>query len=182
MELSGKTCERFWKFVDIRGPDECWEWKGSCVSGKNGRRHGHFKVGGKQKLAHRIAYAMHYGDIRPGMQVNHGCDNPKCVLVTHLHLGTQASNMKEMMERGRGAGQLPPGELHPKAKLREKDVLAIRASKGSCAETAIEFGVTPQNVGMIRLRKTWSHLPDPAPLRSPTASRLNYHFSEASDA
>lgn len=46
--------QRFWSNVDIKGPDDCWEWLGE--KDKNG--YGRFLINGKMCLAPRIAYIL----------------------------------------------------------------------------------------------------------------------------
>lgn len=90
--------ERFWGKVDRRGPDECWEWRGS----HNGRHYGHFHpTKGTDEYAHRFSYAMAHGAIADGLHVRHRCDNPPCVNPAHLELGTRLENMADMVARGR---------------------------------------------------------------------------------
>lgn len=58
-------------------------------------------VGGVYWLAHRLAWTAAYGRIAKGAIVLHRCDNPRCVRLDHLVLGTQAKNIEEMLERKR---------------------------------------------------------------------------------
>ena len=39
--------------------------------------------------------------VPPGMQVNHRCDNKRCVNPNHLYVGTQLDNMHDRRDRGR---------------------------------------------------------------------------------
>jgi hypothetical protein len=41
------------------------------------------------------------GPIPDGLFVLHGCDNPPCVNIVHLRLGTQSENIKESYAKGR---------------------------------------------------------------------------------
>ncbi len=59
-------------------------------------------VGKGMVFAHRKVWADAFGPIPPGMVVMHLCDNPPCVRLSHLAIGTQADNLQMMRERGRG--------------------------------------------------------------------------------
>lgn len=66
-------------------PSGCWRWIGS--RDKDG--YGRFKVDGGMRRAHRWAYEQTYGEIPPGWEVDHLCQNPWCVNPEHLDMVTQ---------------------------------------------------------------------------------------------
>lgn len=59
----------------------------------------------KRWLAHRWAWTQAHGPIPDGMFVLHHCDNPPCINVEHLYLGTKAENTADMMRRRRNRNQ-----------------------------------------------------------------------------
>jgi len=84
-------------------------------------------INGSPVRAHRAAYELAHGPIKDGMLVCHRCDNPKCVNVDHLFLGTNDDNMKDCKRKGR----TNMGERHPLCKLTSSEVAKIRELKES---------------------------------------------------
>jgi len=110
---------------------ECWIWNGAIdKNGYGTRRYGTKKIN-KNFFAHRLSFLVFKGELKDGMQINHTCDNPSCVNPVHLYQGTQADNMADVKDRGRGAKEKPnlQGENHHSAKLTSKDVKFIREHK-----------------------------------------------------
>jgi hypothetical protein len=156
--------ERFWDKVLIG--DGCWEWQGA----KFASGYGHFYSGGKVLYAHRVAYELHHG-VHPGeMFVCHRCDHPGCVRPSHLFLGTNTDNMRDMAAKGRQWLQKTPwlgpdnsGDRNGRARLTARDIPYIRewARQGfSHEDIARAFNVTRSNVSFICRRDTWTKVPD----------------------
>ncbi len=55
------------------------------------------------RRAHRLSWEIAYGPIPEGIQVNHLCDTPPCILPWHLYLGTQANNIDDRERAGNNA-------------------------------------------------------------------------------
>ena len=88
---------RFWSKVDIKGPDDCWEWQAS----KKQTGYGAFSFNGKNWGAHRFSYFLEHGEFDQTLDVCHTCDNPPCVNPKHLWLGTASDNLSDMGRKGR---------------------------------------------------------------------------------
>ena len=79
---------------------------------------------GKQTYAHRAAWEQSHGPIPAGMMVLHRCDNPPCVNVDHLFLGTARDNMLDMVMKGRNRNassnktSCPKGHLYDSTDAR----------------------------------------------------------------
>lgn len=56
---------------------------------------------GRQWLTHRWAWTQVNGDIPAGKILMHICDNPACVRVSHLRLGTMRDNTHDMVRKKR---------------------------------------------------------------------------------
>lgn len=143
--------------VRFRSATGCWEWeKSRLLDG-----YGIIRIDGRNVLAHRASYEAFRGPISAEM-VCHTCDNPPCCNPWHLFLGDNSANQKDRVLKGRWA---PPvdlrGSRHPKSKLTEDDVLAIRQrfSVGESQSTlARVFGVSQSMISLIVLRKKWAHI------------------------
>jgi hypothetical protein len=71
--------------------DDCIEWD----KRRNRKGYGERRVNGVHWYAHRYAWFEVNGPIPEGMHVLHTCDNPACVNIKHLWLGTNLDNMKD---------------------------------------------------------------------------------------
>ena len=121
------TVARFWSKVDVKGPDDCWNW----TAGVGGHGYGVFYPGaGAQVLAHRFALAQ-YEDGFSGAHALHYCDNKRCVNPAHLHWGTHAQNMYEAMLSGlmRAGRPLPDSCPHGHEYTPENTLTSRRKSR-----------------------------------------------------
>lgn len=80
-----------------------------------------------------------------------GCVNPK-----HLRWATPLENAADMYVHG----TILRGSSHPRSKLSEEDVRAIRSliGKRSHVEIASMFGVSPMTIAAIKHRRVWAWL------------------------
>jgi hypothetical protein len=137
---------------------ECYEFPSRNAAG-----YGQIQSGGRKNrrhwYAHRVVWEMAHGPVPDGMVVRHRCDNPPCVRLDHLLLGTNADNTRDMMERGRGKQPRFKKEDHPLAKLTQQDVNEIRYvyrhDGASQSQLAALFGVSQSQIGRIVRGESW---------------------------
>lgn len=145
--------ERFWAKVDRSG--DCWTWTAMRNEAGYGVLNIHVDgVGLRPVIASRLAYELAHGPIPSGNVVRHKCDNPPCVRASHLELGTQIDNMRDMRERGRTA----TGERHSQAKLTWQSVAEIRVlllAGESHRSIGHRFGVSASAIDSIASGRTW---------------------------
>lgn len=81
----------------------CIEWNGLRNAGrwKYGFIYSNTRPPQRLFQAHRLAWEFAHGPIPDGVQVLHSCDNPPCVNVEHLFLGTQMDNIQDMIKKKR---------------------------------------------------------------------------------
>jgi len=158
------------RFLDKTIPEPnsgCLLWYGA----KGSRQYGHFALAGRVERAHRAAWLLQRGPIPTGKCVLHKCDNPGCVNLDHLFVGTHAENMADMRVKGRAVGNKgdangsrrkiesrPRGEGHPRARLTDEAVRFARASALSHAEIARMFGVAKSTMAAARSGFRWRHV------------------------
>jgi hypothetical protein len=141
----------------------CREWT-RCA-----RPYGELNIGRHcAVVAHRAAWLLAHGDIPAGMVVAHKCDNPRCINVEHLYVGTQLQNVADTIARGRARKPRLLGERNPQAALTETLVLELRAryARGDCTavDLANEYGLSATTVGPAIKGTTWTHVPGAIPL------------------
>jgi hypothetical protein len=99
---------------------------------------------------------MANGPVPFGSVVCHHCDNPSCVRVAHLFVGTMADNCLDRDAKGRQRTSY--GVDRPAAKLDPDKVRAIRSSPDGCWKLAKRFGVARSTIKAVRNRRSWKHV------------------------
>jgi hypothetical protein len=84
--------------------------------------------------AHRLSWTIVHGEIPKGMFICHTCDNPSCININHLFLGTPNDNVQDMISKGRKV--VNSSTSHYNCKLTDNQVREIRErySKGGCTQ------------------------------------------------
>ncbi|HEY6021278.1 MAG TPA: HNH endonuclease [Candidatus Paceibacterota bacterium] len=134
--------------MGAREDDDCVEWTGATTKAGYGKR----CIKQKYYLVHRLAFEERYGYL-PEV-VRHKCDNPSCYNPDHLEPGTQADNVRDMIERGRSNR----GQKHWASKLTPSQVEEIReayASGETQPSIAARYNVSRGHVSNIVRKSTW---------------------------
>lgn len=107
----------------------------------------------KPELAHRVSWFLSIGPIPNKMCVLHRCDNPGCVRLDHLFLGTRADNNLDMIKKGRASG----GRVGGRKTVTDDQVREMRAMGLTTREAADKYKTSYQNAWRIlkwKSRKT----------------------------
>ena len=84
-------------FARAKAVSNCLEWQGA----RNTAGYGFISIGCKIIRVHRLVWQLSYGDIPQGFSVLHKCDNPPCIKLNHLFLGTPKDNTRDAILKGR---------------------------------------------------------------------------------
>jgi len=148
------SVEYFWDNVDkSNGVDACWPWTGS----RRTRGYGQFIINGKIWVASRLAYVSTFGNIPEGELVLHKCDNPPCCNPDHLFTGSHIDNVRDKIEKNRGA----KGEQQGHARFKNSDIPNIlkRIRSGETQQSvATSFGVHYSTISCIVRGVNWGWL------------------------
>lgn len=77
----------------------CWEWTRAVTEHGYGRMSYQDQVHRVHRLAAHLWHGLDLDDSTT--KVCHHCDNPPCFNPEHLYLGTQKTNVRDMIDRGR---------------------------------------------------------------------------------
>ena len=158
-KCSGETLEERLRYYSKKNNKTgCLEWTGALNHGG----YGIISCARKTKFAHRVAWELKNGEIPNGMIICHHCDNPCCINVEHLFLGTDALNSQDKVKKGRQGRSSLTGEKCGSAKLKNSQVHEIRrlflTGKYKMYFLAKKFNVSDGTISMIVNNKTWRNI------------------------
>lgn len=133
----------------------CHEWTGKLTR----EGYGLLPLLASERYAHRFVFADTHGPIPAGLYVCHKCDNPACVRVDHLFLGTAKENTQDSISKGRFGGLK---SARAQRRYSPETVTAIRAARRdgfSWTVLAAEFGGTWQTARRAALGETYRDIP-----------------------
>lgn len=125
--------ERFWPHVDVTDDDGCWLWTAARTPDGYG-------AAGHGKLAHRMSFALAYGEevLQSDETLDHLCNNKLCVRPSHLQPCSNSLNAfrmnvarKKQCDKGHALdGLLKRGGLYCKTCHREREARRVARLKG----------------------------------------------------
>lgn len=139
--------------ADARG---CIPWLGSRTQKGYGTLRTNAK--GSKTCAHRIAWVLKRADLSAEILVLHRCDNPSCVNVDHLFLGSPQQNTDDMVSKGRHSWRLRT----PWQKLDAADVKQardLRRSGRTQQAVADLLGVSRSLISLIESGRVHNSMP-----------------------
>lgn len=154
---------RWWDFFGSRiderlDCDKCWNW----TQARDQDGYGHTFFEERQWRTNRLSYFLWNGEIPPGKQVLHKCDNPPCVNPLHLFAGTAQDNVNDCVSKGRTNNAVGSGVAG--SKLNEQQVAEIRSlylkrSKDrNMPALARKYGVKMTTIHAVIKNRSWKHV------------------------
>jgi hypothetical protein len=105
---------------------------------------------------HRLSWTAHYGDAPKHTYICHRCDNPSCIAIEHLFVGTPRENYFDMRKKGRS-------KFNAKLTLENVAEIKRRLARGEAIrDIARDFTVNVIQIRRIQQGLSWRDIP-PAP-------------------
>ena len=146
-----RTIENYLKFYTL-DDNGCHNYRGAC----NSEGYAIFNVNGKSTRISRYLLETKKRKLTNKELACHTCDNPKCINVKHLFIGTHAINNLDCKIKGRN--KHPKGENHYYSVLKEEDAKRIKYGKEKVKYLAELFKIKENTVRQIRRNETWKHI------------------------
>jgi hypothetical protein len=134
------AAERAKAYYQKTAQGECWPWMGA----RDRKQYGRIRDdNSKLAAATRVIWEAEKGPIPPGMNLLHRCDNPPCVNLDHLFLGSAQANTIDMHSKGRGRSKLTPElvrkirEEYAAGGIKQSDIAKRLDVKEACIQRLI---------------------------------------------
>lgn len=105
------------------------------------------------RLVRVLWESLYEVELTSNQHLLHSCDNPWCINLGHIRVGTHQDNMDDRKERNPYHG-----ERNPVAKLTDKQAAEILLDERTSPHVAEDYDVTPQCIRFIRQGRNFAHL------------------------
>lgn len=113
---------------------------------------------GEMVGTHRLAYEAHHGPVDSDLVVRHQCDNPPCMHIGHLTIGTPRDNMQDAIDRNRW--RPTRGDRNNRSSMTVETVRELRrlheVEGWSYPRLAEHFGISRTSAVSIGCRQRWA--------------------------
>lgn len=117
----------------------CWEWQGLIDRNGYGRTYDETRPKGRRSdWAHRVSYRSRNGEIPDGYEIDHMCENTRCMNPDHLQAVTRAEHVRITWERSGG-------------RLRAEEAAHLRHLGLSYQDIADALGLVGKNSAHARV-------------------------------
>jgi hypothetical protein len=144
------TAAAFWALTRQHPRTGCLLWQGRVVRHARGYIYARVHWAGRVQAAHRVAWLLAHGRLKPTEHVRSCAHAPLCLNPEHLTKGRSGPGLRH----GRG-------ELNTYARLTADQVLELhrlRAAGQSLREVSEAFGCSLSTVAAAATGRTWAHL------------------------
>jgi hypothetical protein len=135
--------ERFFRKVNLNGPviieTPCWEFIGR----RDTYGYGQIGIDDRVENAHRFAFIMVNGPIKPGLLIRHRCDYPPCVNPAHLLDGTNKDNADDRIRHGKSRKGM---KIRHVTHAERAEIFEMAQTKMPRREIAKKFGLCLKTV------------------------------------
>ncbi len=127
----------------------CLEWQRMRHNG-----YGYMSHRGRSQRTHRLSWQAHFGPIPEGRLVCHACDNPACIAIEHLFLGTPKQNVEDMHRKGRHRAVAKVLNEPTVAEMKRRFLTGARVR-----EVADIFGLSYATAYGVKIGEFWKRVP-----------------------
>lgn len=115
---------------------------------------------GGESLVHRLVWRLLVGAIPKDRCVLHTCDNPSCINIAHLFLGTNADNVRDRVLKGRNYAKLKWKQVEWIRCYAEMNRLDNgRLPRGTLAFLARKYNVADTSILRVILWRKYKYPP-----------------------
>lgn len=122
----------------------CWEWCGRIDRNGYGKAYDQDRPAMQRvDWAHRVSFRRHVGEIPPGLELDHLCQNTICINPNHLEPVTRAEHAARTMRRlGSDDRHLEAARLRSAGLTYDEIATALKMSGKSSAASAVNAAIS----------------------------------------